>query len=89
MWVEMSAEMRQLALKTKPQLVKIANDRGIKNIDSSLNKKEFREELVANLSGDYDDGLGLGLGVLFFFVCEWVLQIRFKDQYQLGHRPTR
>ena len=25
------------------------------------------------------NSLGLGLGVLFFFVCEWVLQIRFKD----------
>ena len=34
-------------------------------------------------------GLGLGLSFLFFFVCEWVLQIRFKDEYQLGHRLTR
>ena len=31
----------------------------------------------------------LGLGFLFFFVCEWVPQTRFKGQYQLGHHLTR
>ena len=33
-------------------------------------------------------GLGLGLGFLFFFVCEWIPQIHFKDQHQLGHCLT-
>ena len=83
-WVELSDVTRPLAFKTALQFIMIAKECGIRNIDSSLTKSEYRNKLVAALNGDGDNYDNNEEKVLEFELMKSVMSTSFLKPRNKG-----